>query len=266
MDADHRETVLRQLVSSFKIHGYDWNYHSPRWEAFADMLYPDQVDREQRYRRADSVFSAITIHHSPSQAGEAFLLVQDENAEEDNVDYRATEEYLQHVLRQPDDDADNDDEDLSVDHDQAAVDAQLLAEVRAYHGNEAGFNTTTSEQPETTSAHEPIETDDSAARAVPDTTSLHHSPSKTVTPTGYSEPRNNKKPDNVIDLTSDSVMADDHQPEQTDDLIVINDMEDDNDVILVYPAPRRLPIRSPSVFETPTRPSRYADRHIHVLD
>lgn len=259
--------MLHRLVSSFKIHGYDWKCDSPEWRAFANVLYPHLSDREAQYRRAESVFSAVTIHRSPSQGSEAFL-VQDDHAQEDNIDIPASEEYLQRILRQPDDDADNNDEELSSEQGQAAVDDQLPTKVRVHVGDEAVINNTPSEQPQTTSSDcQPINAGVSAELAVQNTTSTQQPPrSPTVTPTGYAEPRNNANHENVIDLTDDSVIEDSHQAEESNDVVMIDDMEDDIDIILIYPAPRRLPIRSPSVIETPTRASRYADRHVHVLD
>ena len=67
-----------------KIPGYDWPYRSRAWLAFADVLFTNP-DEEARSYRADSVFSIITIHRTPSPDGEAYLLVEDNNAEEDNV-------------------------------------------------------------------------------------------------------------------------------------------------------------------------------------
>lgn len=257
--------MLRRLTHCFEVPGWDKSYHSYEWESFADVLFPLTSVQEARSRTAESILTAMSLRQSRSRSrvSEAFL-VEHDLTQEDHSDTDAPDEYVQHALGQAGDREDNDKN--ASDQEQAAVDNQLLAEAQAYGLCEDVMNSTTTEEPENDSPHESIETDDSASAATPGTTSARHPPSHIENPTDYGESRNSLDYENLIDLTRDSVMTDTHHAEEITDSVMIDDVEDDEEVILIYPAPRHLPIRSPSVMETPTPASRYADRHVHVLD
>lgn len=248
-----------------KIPGYDSPYRSRAWLEFADVLFRNP-DEEARSYRADSVLSTITIHRTPSSGGEAYLLIENNNAEEDNVDIRATEEYLHLVLSRPKED-ENDGGDPFDEQQQAAVDAQLHSDVQAYGLAEDVTKGVASQQPDLSTVHEEsIDVDDDTELVVmmnaTITQQLTSSPRAKTPPSGrHVEAPNDSRShhsSDIIDLTADTVMTD-------DDLIMLNE-DDDDDCIIVDPAPHRLPIRPLSVLETPTRPSRYADQHVQVLD
>ena len=48
VDGEWRETLVRSLIKGYKVHGHKWNYHSPRWDEFAEVFYVHDEDEPPR--------------------------------------------------------------------------------------------------------------------------------------------------------------------------------------------------------------------------
>ena len=293
--------MLRALVTSFKIPGFKWRYHSVRWEAFADILFPEDSKPRARSDRATSVLPHITTHETPFSTGAGYLLTEDDECD-DNVDVCALSEYSTYIRTQPAHTEDSEDTgnasmsmgmelDEQVEQDleeQASIDAQLNLDMYTYTRSsghtvpvalsalEPGPTHTTPES-EQTSQPDNLEINDTTIDNMNTAVAVQYLP-KEVSPAVTHDPssansgaRSRSSSPILVDLTLPELPATTTQTESQNqdedgDWFVVE--HDDDDCFIVAESRRALSIRSrtASVMETPTRPSRYARLHVPMLD